>query len=46
MDEIQARRPRLVVMGAHAHHPLRELFVTSVTRAVLADTPVPVFVGA
>ncbi len=39
-------RPRLLVMGAHGHHPLRDLFATSVTRAVLRDSPVPVFIGA
>jgi nucleotide-binding universal stress UspA family protein len=46
LDEVRRLAPRLVVMGAHAHHPLRELFVTSVARAVLSATPVPVFVGA
>jgi nucleotide-binding universal stress UspA family protein len=44
--EVLGRRPRLVVMGAHGHHPVRDLFFTSVTRAVLRDAPVPVFVGA
>jgi nucleotide-binding universal stress UspA family protein len=34
------------VMGAHGHHPVRNLFATSVTRAVLRDCPVPVLVGA
>jgi nucleotide-binding universal stress UspA family protein len=33
-------------MGAHGHHAVRNLFFTSVTRAVLRDAPVPVFVGA
>jgi nucleotide-binding universal stress UspA family protein len=33
-------------MGAHGHHPVRDLFFTSVMRAVLRDAPVPVFVGA
>ncbi len=46
LDEVRRLAPRLLVMGAHAHHPLRELFVTSVARAVLSATPVPVFVGA
>jgi nucleotide-binding universal stress UspA family protein len=36
----------VVVMGAHGHHPVRDLFFTSVTRAVLRDASVPVFVGA
>jgi nucleotide-binding universal stress UspA family protein len=46
LEEILRRRPRLVVMGAHGHHPVRDLFFTSVTRAVLRECPVPVFVGA
>jgi nucleotide-binding universal stress UspA family protein len=46
LNEVQRRRPRLVVMGAHGHHAVRDLFLTSVTRAVLRDAPVPVFVGA
>jgi nucleotide-binding universal stress UspA family protein len=46
LAETLRRRPRLVVMGAHGHHPVRDLFVTSVTRAMLRDAPVPVFVGA
>lgn len=33
-------------MGAHAHHPLRDLFATSVTKAVLAECSIPTFVGA
>ncbi len=46
LDHIRRQRPRLVVMGAHGHHPVRDLFLTSVTRAVLKETLVPVFVGA
>jgi nucleotide-binding universal stress UspA family protein len=46
LEEVRHARPRLLVMGAHGHHPLRELFATSVTRAVLRACPVPVFVGA
>jgi nucleotide-binding universal stress UspA family protein len=46
LEEVRRRQPRLVVMGAHGHHPVRDLFFTSVTRAVLKDAPVPVFVGA
>jgi nucleotide-binding universal stress UspA family protein len=46
LEEVRHIRPRLLVMGAHGHHPLRELFATSVTRAVLRECPVPVFVGA
>jgi nucleotide-binding universal stress UspA family protein len=46
LEEVRRRRPRLLVMGAHGHHPMRDLFATSVTRAVLRECPVPVFVGA
>jgi nucleotide-binding universal stress UspA family protein len=46
LNEVRRRQPRLVVMGAHGHHAVRNLFFTSVTRAVLRDAPVPVFVGA
>jgi nucleotide-binding universal stress UspA family protein len=46
LDEVRQRAPRLLVMGAHGHHALRDLFATSVTRAVLRACPVPVFVGA
>jgi len=46
LEEVDRRRPRLLVMGAHRAHPLRDLFATSVTRAVLGSCPVPIFVGA
>jgi nucleotide-binding universal stress UspA family protein len=46
LEQVQRRRPRLLVMGAQGHHPVRDLFFTSVTRAVLRDASVPVFVGA
>jgi nucleotide-binding universal stress UspA family protein len=46
LDEVRRRAPRLLVMGAHGHHPLRDLFATSVTRAVLRACPVPILVGA
>jgi nucleotide-binding universal stress UspA family protein len=46
LDEVRRRRPRLLVMGAHGHHPVRDLFFTSVLRTVLRDAPVPVFTGA
>lgn len=46
LDQIRRRQPRLVVMGAQGHHPVRDLFLTSVTRAVLKEVPVPLFVGA
>lgn len=46
LDEVRRRRPRLLVMGAHGHHPVRDLFFTSVIRAVLREIPVPVFASA
>ena len=46
LEEIRRARPRLLVMGAHGHHPLRDVFGTSVTRAVLRACPVPAFIGA
>jgi nucleotide-binding universal stress UspA family protein len=46
LEEVRRARPRLLVMGAHGHHPLRDLFGTSVTRAVLRACPVPAFIGA
>ena len=46
LEEIRRARPRLLVMGAHGRHPLRDLFGTSVTRAVLRACPVPAFIGS
>lgn len=46
LEEVRRARPRLLVMGAHGHHPLRDLFGTSITRAVLRACPVPAFIGA
>src|SRR6266850_196414 len=46
LEEVESRRPRLLVLGAHREHPLRDLFATSVTREVLGSCPVPIFVGA
>ncbi len=46
MEKIRSARPRLLVMGAHGHHPLRDLFGTSVTRALMRVCPVPAFIGA
>ena len=46
LDKVRHVRPRLLVMGAHGHHPLRDLFASSVTRAVLRACPVPTFIGA
>ncbi len=46
LEEVRHARPRLLVMGAHGHHPIRDLFGSSVTRAVLRACPVPAFIGA
>jgi nucleotide-binding universal stress UspA family protein len=46
LEEVRRVRPRLLVMGAHGHHPVHDLFFTSVTRAVLQEAPVPVLTGA
>jgi len=46
LEEVVDRKPRMLVLGAHRDHPLRDLFATSVTRAVLRSCPVPIFVGA
>jgi nucleotide-binding universal stress UspA family protein len=46
LDKLRTVRPRLLVMGAHGHHPLRDLFASSVTRAVLRACPVPVVIGS
>jgi nucleotide-binding universal stress UspA family protein len=46
LAHLRTQRPRVLVMGAQGHHPVRDLFVTSVTRAVLMESPVPTFVAA
>jgi nucleotide-binding universal stress UspA family protein len=46
LDAVERCRPRFLVMGAHAPHPVRDLFTTSVTRAVLRACPVVAVVGA
>jgi nucleotide-binding universal stress UspA family protein len=46
LEQVQKLRPRLLVMGAQGYHPVRDLFATSVTRAVLRACPVPVVIGA
>jgi nucleotide-binding universal stress UspA family protein len=46
LEEVRRRQPRVLVMGAQGHHPVRDLFGSSVTRAVVKETPTPVFVGA
>src|SRR5262249_24651734 len=46
LEEVGRRSPRLLVIGAHAHHPVRDLFTTSVTRAVLHGCAVPLVIGS
>jgi len=46
LQEVNRLQPRLLVMGAPGYHPLRDLFFTSVTRAVVDRSPVPVLIGA
>jgi nucleotide-binding universal stress UspA family protein len=46
LTHVRTLRPRVLVMGAQGHHPVRDLFVTSVTKAVLMGSPVPTFVAA
>ena len=46
LEQVRVLQPRLLVMGAHGHHPVRDLFVTSVTRGVLDKCAVPVFIAA
>jgi nucleotide-binding universal stress UspA family protein len=46
LEQVQKLRPRILVVGAHGYHPLRDLFASSVTRDILRVSPVPVFVGA
>jgi nucleotide-binding universal stress UspA family protein len=44
-EQVRILHPRLMVIGAPGYHPLRDLFATSVTRAVLRECPVPVLIG-
>jgi nucleotide-binding universal stress UspA family protein len=46
LEQVRRARPRLLVMGAQGHHPLRDLFGASVTRAVMRACAVPAFIGA
>ena len=46
LEQVRVLQPRMLVMGAQGHNALRDLFATSVTRAVLRECPVPVLIGA
>jgi nucleotide-binding universal stress UspA family protein len=46
LEHLRLLRPRLLVMGAQGYHPVRDLFRSSVTGAVLLETPVPTFIAA
>lgn len=46
LEHVKYHHPRLLVIGAHGHHPVRDLFASSVARALLAACPIPAFVGA
>jgi len=41
LDEVEQARPRLLVMGAQGHHPLRDLFALSARPLAFAPSPVP-----
>jgi nucleotide-binding universal stress UspA family protein len=43
VDEVRQRNSRLLVMGACGHSRIREFLLGSTTRAVLEESPVPVF---
>jgi nucleotide-binding universal stress UspA family protein len=46
LEQVRILHPRLMVIGAPGYHPLRDLFATSVTGAVLRECPVPLLIGA
>jgi nucleotide-binding universal stress UspA family protein len=43
LEEVRQRSARLLVMGAYGHSTVREFLLGSVTKAVLKESPVPVF---
>ncbi len=45
LNEADRMRAGLIVMGAYGHHSLREFLFGSVTRKVVAQAPVPVFLS-
>ncbi len=45
LEKVRSLTPRLLVMGAEDHQPLRSFFATSFTRAMLRNCPAPVLIG-
>lgn len=43
LDEVRQRNARLLVMGSREHSTVRELLLGSLTKTVLKDCPVPIF---
>jgi len=43
LEEVRQRSARLLVMGAYGHSTVREFLLGSITKAVLKESPVPVF---
>jgi nucleotide-binding universal stress UspA family protein len=43
LEEVRRRSARLLVMGAYGHSTVREFLLGSTTKAVLKESPVPVF---
>ena len=43
LEEVRQRSARLLVMGAYGHCTVREFLLGSITKAVLKESPVPVF---
>ena len=43
LEEVRRRTARLLVMGACGHSAVREFLLGSITKAVLKESPVPVF---
>jgi nucleotide-binding universal stress UspA family protein len=43
LEEVRQRSARLLVMGACGHSAVREFLLGSITKAVLKESPVPVF---
>jgi nucleotide-binding universal stress UspA family protein len=44
LEQVHALEAGLIVMGAYGRSPFREFFGTSLTRTMLAESPVPLFV--